>query len=407
MVGNTVSYSQNDWASDIAMAASQDIDGFALNLGHEGWQQRQLQNAFAAAEAAGGNFKLFLSLDMTSLTCSSANDATKLVNLVKQYASSSAQAKYNGLVLVSTFSGSDCTFGTGTSNGWQSSFVDPLTAAGIQISFIPSVFTNPSGFGSYAWMDGGLNWNSAWPMGNYDIGAHSTDLSYHAALGGRTYMTAVSPYFFTHFGANSWNKNWLYRSDNWLYCERWEEIIAMRDVSTMTEILTWNDYGESSYIGPIKGDLPPTSNTWVDGFDHSGLASITRYYSQAFKTGAYPKVDKDEIIIWARPHAALAEASNDPVGRPTGYAWTDDNLYAVVLASAPSIVTLTSGDASMSFSVQAGLSKLKMPLSTGSISGTVERNGQAVASYSAGSQYSFTNSPRTYNYNYFVGSSNS
>lgn len=37
----------------------------------------------------------------------------------------------------------------------------------------------------------------------------------------------------------------------------------------MVEIITWNDYGESHYIGPIKG-AQPMSNAWVDGFDHTG-----------------------------------------------------------------------------------------------------------------------------------------
>ncbi|BEI82626.1 hypothetical protein CcaverHIS002_0304940 [Cutaneotrichosporon cavernicola] len=402
MVGNTYSYANSDWQADINAAASQAIDGFALNIGIEGWQTDQAAVAYRVAEARG-SFKMFLSLDMTSLPCGSAADANRLVNLVRQLASSPAQAMYRGKVLVSTFAGSDCTFGTGTNAGWQTMFVDPLVRAGVKIFFIPSVFMNPADFSKLTWMDGELNWNSAWPVGNKEIDT-ATDVAYRAGLGGKTYMTAVSPFFFTHFGVNSWNKNWIYRSDNWLYCTRWEQIIAQRGVSTMTEILTWNDYGESSYIGPIRGSLPATSERWVNGFDHSALAPITKYYATAYKTGSYPRVDKDQIILWARPHAARAQAP-DPVGRPTGYDWTDDNLYAVVFATAPSVATLTSGGNSMSFSVPAGLSKIKMPLAPGTIGGTIERGGQRVVTFSAGAQYSFTTTPTAYNYNYWVGSS--
>lgn len=31
----------------------------------------------------------------------------------------------------------------------------------------------------------------------------------------------------------------------------------MRDKMDQVQLLTWNDYGESSYIGPIEGDMPP------------------------------------------------------------------------------------------------------------------------------------------------------
>ncbi|GMK56524.1 hypothetical protein CspeluHIS016_0303640 [Cutaneotrichosporon spelunceum] len=402
MVGNTYSYSPADWQADISEAASQAIDGFALNIGIEGWQADQTAVAYRTAEAHG-NFKLFLSLDMTSLPCRSQGDAQRLVDLVRQHASSPAQAIFQGRVLVSTFAGSECTFGTGTNNGWQTAVVDPLVNGGLKIAFIPSVFMDPTDFAKYTWMDGEFNWNSAWPMGNHDIDT-ATDVAFRAALGGRTYMTAVSPFFFTHFGSDSWNKNWLYRSDDWLYCTRWEQIIAQRGASTMTEILTWNDYGESSYLGPIRGSLPPTSEKWVHGFDHSALAPITKYYATAYKTGAYPKVEKDQLILWARPHAARAEAP-DPVGRPTGFDWTEDNLYAVVFATAPSIATLTSGGNAMSFSVPAGLSKIKIALAPGPVGGTIKRGGNDVVSYSSGTQFSFVTTPAAYNYNYWVGSS--
>jgi len=173
----------------------------------------------------------------------------------------------------------------------------------------------------------------------------------------------------------------------------------------MTEIVTWNDYGESTYIGPIKGMLPITSNLWVDGFPHTGLATLTSYYATAFKTGAYPAITKDTITMWSRPHPASANALVDIVGRPTNWQWTDDNLYAVVLATAPATVTLYSGSTSQTFNVQAGLSKLKIPSAVGGIGGTITRGGATVASYSSGSDFQYTLHPMSYNYNYFVGSS--
>ena len=401
MVGNTYPYNQGNWAVDINAAASQGIDGFALNMGSDSWQPARVQDAYSAAEAAG-DFKLFLSLDMTSLSCNSWTDAQALVGLVKQYAGSSAQAMHDGKVLVSTFAGSDCAFGTGSSNGWQTSFVDVLSAAGVEIFFVPSIFSSPSTFQGTSWLDGELNWNSGWPMGGSDL-TTSSDTEYMSALGSKEYMPAISPFFYTHFGANSWNKNWLYRGDDWLYATRWEQVVAMRDQVKMTEILTWNDYGESSYIGPIDGALPANSGDWVNGFDHTALAPLTKYYATAFKTGTYPAITEDKIIIWQRPHPHNAIATNDPAGQPTGWQNTDDNLYAVVMATAAGSVTLNAGSTSQTFQVSAGLSKLKIPSAVGGMGGSISRNGQTVATVNAqGFQYTLT--PSLWNYNYAVAS---
>ncbi|WVQ85464.1 hypothetical protein IAT38_007629 [Cryptococcus sp. DSM 104549] len=396
MVGNTYPYGTSDWATDISAASAAGIDGFALNMGSDSWQTARVADAYSAAGSTG--FKLFLSLDMTSLACSSSSDAANLVSIVKQFSSETAQATHDGKVLVSTFAGSDCGI------NWQTDFVDALTADGVSIFFVPSIFSDVSTFSSNTWMDGELNWNSGWPMAGDDL-TTASDTTYIAALGDKEYMAAVSPFFYTHFSASSWNKNWLYRSDDWLYCTRWEQLIAMRETVKMTEILTWNDFGESSYIGPIAGALPSGSEAFVNGFTHTGLLELTNYYATAFKTGSYPTISDDQIFMWARPHSHDATASSDSIGKPTGWSYTEDYLYAVVLTTEAATVTLTSGSNTETFSVSAGLTKLKVALSAGSISGSIARSGSTVASYDAGSAFSYTTSPSTYNYNYFVGSS--
>lgn len=151
-------------------------------------------------------------------------------------------------------------------------------------------------------------------MGNHCIDFRS-DEQYIAMNHGKTYMTAVSPWFFTvrscsysiillllynsylkHYGPDSWNKNWIYRGDEWLYNARWEMLVDNREHIDIVQILSWNgefirngtflveyplnwsdnltysrvDYGESHYIGPIRADQPD-SHAWVDGFDHNGV----------------------------------------------------------------------------------------------------------------------------------------
>ena len=83
----------------------------------------------------------------------------------------------------------------------------------------------------------------------------------------------------------------------------------------MVEIITWNDYGESHYIGPIKGSQP-NSQEWVDGFDHTAWLDLTKYFTKAYKGNGTIEVDQDKIYVWARPHSKNATATSDSVGKP-------------------------------------------------------------------------------------------
>lgn len=65
-------------------------------------------------------------------------------------------------MFVSTFSGSDCTFGQNTSaEGWKAEFVDKLTGENA-VHFVPSFFVDPSTFNDY---DGVMN-------GDFNVGCN-------------------------------------------------------------------------------------------------------------------------------------------------------------------------------------------------------------------------------------------
>jgi len=99
-----------------------------------------------------------------------------------------------------------------------------------------------------------------------------------------------------HYGPETYNKNFIFSGDNWLFVERWEHLIANRAQLDTVQVLTWStscrmtisvpphkrlrfryldDYGESHYIGPIEG-AQPMSEAWVNGFDHQGISSRFR-----------------------------------------------------------------------------------------------------------------------------------
>ena len=147
-------------------------DAIALNLGSDSWELTQVANAYAAAQSLGTNFKLFISFDYTSLSCSLSNT----VNTVNQYRNHPNQFKYNGLTFISSYEGA-CL----GNSGWASlkaqtnGYVMPF------ISGLEGQFNNWPALDSWQWLvwfheniwyKSNLivyaSWGCAFPQGDYD-----------------------------------------------------------------------------------------------------------------------------------------------------------------------------------------------------------------------------------------------
>ncbi|KAJ7078492.1 glycosyl hydrolase family 71-domain-containing protein, partial [Mycena epipterygia] len=383
ILGNTYKYKTADWVYDIKLAASIGITAFALNIGNDEWQKKQIHKAFEAVQSF--NFNLFLSFDMGSIPCSSVADAPLLQDFITQFQDSASYQRINDLPLVSAFSGQECKFGQkNTDDAWNYAIKGVPSKP---VYFIPAFFVDPSKFPAV--MDGGFNmsarsqsfqsmankslqWNATWPTGDYDVNfARLTPIGSATSVVAHTWpesppgsshtirlkrTTRTSSTFATigcSQGAGSW--------------------IANRDKVDIVQFITWNDFGESHHVGPLlQDDSQPNSEAWVNGFDHQGWLDLFAYHIQAFKTGVYPTITRDRIFLWARLYPAKANAS-DPIGSPLHGEWSRDFLWAVVLLVAPANVVLQC--ASETWSLPSGLAKLKLPLETACSVATVVLRG--------------------------------
>ncbi|PPQ79164.1 hypothetical protein CVT25_002792 [Psilocybe cyanescens] len=399
-------------------------DGFVLNVGREDWQRQRCADCFAASKRLpeSTNFKFFFSFDMTSIPGGSADD----IWLFREYISANHKSprifrhpRTNGVV-VSTFSGENNTFGRGSmENGWA--YVKAELNKIVPIYFIPSFFINPSRYHGISAMDGAFNWNGGWPIqlntgtprNQVENAALDSDQSHLQNLsGGRTFMAAVSPWFFT----------WIYRGDDWLYARRWEQLISMRNNIDIAQIISWNgkhvppsllyqnysdecllDYGESHYIGPIKG-AQPNSQAWVNGYPHEAWLPLTQYYAKAFQTGTYPTITKDRVFMWARPHPKEATAG-DSVPRPDNWQLTDDTAWVVVFATAPARISVYTNENSAdkkNYEIKAGVSKLSFPLRADEgMKASLIRDNKTVVVCNP-MAYRFESRPGVYNFNAYV-----
>ncbi|OOQ88222.1 putative glucan endo-1,3-alpha-glucosidase agn1 precursor [Penicillium brasilianum] len=280
MVGSMTS---DEAVTDIQDAMNAGFDGFALNThtisSSDTWNTDALNYLFTAA--TGTNFKLFISFDM-----SWGLDVTQLAAFLAPYASKDAYYTVNGQAFISTYTG-----GTISNSAWKSGLIDPLTSTyGINPYFVPNFgdFSGyPTGvFSAYPILNGVFSWESAWPSpGTTPVNVSDTVDSaalQEARAAGKTYMMPLSSFQFKYLGSG---QDW-YRIGEVNLPERMGQALQLQP--DFVEVITWNDAGESHYVGDVWQEQIAGSaiGKYSDGFDHKGWLQMITPFIQAFKAGA-------------------------------------------------------------------------------------------------------------------------
>lgn len=327
---------------DVQQAQAMGLDAFALNIQSTAtWCQASVGYLFSAAEAAG--FKLFFSADMTSM-----QDPTDFIStFLKPYYSNSAYYTYKGLPFVSTFYGGTIGGTYSSPNAfWQATLKNVMKAASKPIYFVPSfsdsTTTTPATFfSSFPVVDGQFDWDASWPWAHQGIvNTSSTDDATYATSAhalGKTYMMGMSAVQFKHMDADN---NWFRRGGLGLAL-RIPQILSVQP--DFVEIQTWNDAGESHYIGPLwpAAIAGTTIPAYTDGIDHSGWQQLLMPFMKAYKAGAtsvssvVPTNGKSvQGVFWHATLLSTATCSEDSYGKPSGSDLVQDVVeVAVVVAS--------------------------------------------------------------------------
>ncbi|KAJ5795911.1 CAZyme family GH71 [Penicillium psychrosexuale] len=376
--------SASDFDDDMKRAKSLGIDAFALNIGVDPYTDQQLQLAYESA--ANNDMKVFLSFDFNWWHI---EQATEIGQKIAQYGTKPAQLIVDDKVFVSSFAGDGLDVAALRAAVGRSIFFAP--------NFHPSTGTDISPVdGLLNWMAWPNNGNNKAPTPGHNISVADGDDEYVNALGGKAYIAPVSPWFFTHFGPEvSYSKNWNFPSDL-LWFNRWNEILALKP--RFIEIVTWNDYGESHYIGPLKS--PHTddgASKWVNDMPHDGWLDISKPYIAAFKAGQSSPdnhISSDELVYWYRPaprgvdcdstDTCMVPANNGSgnyfMGRPDGWESMADSVFVVSLLTSPATVQVNSGGTVYNYDAPAGASAKEVPMGVGSQSFAVIRDGQTILS---------------------------
>ncbi|KZP09492.1 carbohydrate-binding module family 20 protein [Athelia psychrophila] len=373
-VGIVASYAQSDWTNDMQLAQAIGIDGFALNIGTDSYNAQQLGYAYAAAEALG--FKVFLSFDFGYWN---SGDTSEIASYVNTYGVLPAQFIYNNEIFVSTFVGDGFNWATVASQS------KPLYACP---NYQAASLAGSSGVSCL------FSWDAWASTDNQPIDQNKTtagDVNYINTLGSDAYMMPVSPWFFTHYGPSSYNKNWHINPIDYELRHLSLPDIYRHEKKTFTQ-------GKAQSYAPVQR----RAQRKCIRFPHDAWRDVAAPYIAAYKAGATsPTVTTEELVYYYRPNPKGAGCS-DSVTQPTGYEYDGDSIFVIAMTQSAGTVVITSGSTSTSINVPAGITTVSAPMGTGVQSFALTRSGATILSGTSALQVS--SSCTVYNFNAYVGS---
>lgn len=346
-----------DAKSDVRAASAAGIDGFTVNvLGYTGtnWARTMLMEQ--AAHEVGNGFVVVPMLDQTA-TGAAASVDTVVAKLAEFYAQPGAYRLSDGRYVLSSFKAE------GKSIGWWKSVMSGLqTKHNVKVAFVGMfLHLSDSDIAAYAPISYGL---SVWGVRNtYGI-INGPEQAAQAHAAGTKWMAPIAVQDVRHNSllyAESGNTETLRAS--------WAR--AMSDKSEMVQMITWNDYSESTSFAPSAAH----GHAWLD---------LNGYYIAQFKKGSAPTLIGDEVIVDHRTQSHLTV----PTVQTTKMDWTlsgtavkpRDTAEVVVILALRSDVTFKVGSRTTTYDAPAGVSAWTVPLAPGDVSASVSRNGKVVRS---------------------------
>lgn len=359
---------KNDYTTDIKLAKAAGIDAFAVNYGGVGcsWTQLEgwLQTFYNQATDLG--FKLFLSMDTTVLPGGSEG-AAMIVNLTNTYLDNPAQLKVNGKAMLSSFQVNPPSW------NWQNDVISKIKEP---ILFLPGTLAQDAkltasqnvGSGTFTWVHPASSVEEEWSI--------DQDFARQQTATGKPWMAGIASWFFKRMTAD---QNWLHAQDSSIFVDRWFNLLKLKPA--YIEIISWNDFGESHYIGPAS-QLPAaqlaTTDTYYGGLDHSAFLKMAAIFIKAYKAGetdiTVEPADED-VFFFYRTQPAMMNGANDHLGLPENATFEDNNVYVVpCLAKSSATVYLNSGGNITSQAAPIGVSKYSVPWKAGPQTLTASRN---------------------------------
>lgn len=294
-------------------------------------------------QAAQLNFHIFVSFDTTLVS-----DPNTVVTLTNKYADHPAQLKISSKPVVSSFSVTPPLW------NWKT---DVFSKVKEPVLFLPGTLNQQPNVG-YPMADGFPAFTWVHPTASVS-GEQEIDTEFaKAQTANQPWMAGVAPWFFKRMGPD---QNWLHAQDSGMWLDRWMNLLELKP--SYIEIVTWNDVGESSYIGPSNTMTPAqlaAGQCYYGGLDHSAFLKMSKYFISAFKAGQTSiTVDpKDEdVFMYYRLHPAETNGKKDTLPLPMNVTDIKDNVYVISFLANEASITVNSGGEQKTISYPTGVGK--------------------------------------------------
>ncbi|BGP53751.1 Glucan endo-1,3-alpha-glucosidase agn1 [Rhodotorula sphaerocarpa] len=383
MFGEVQGYEVQDYVDDQVLAREVGTDAFAVNVAWYDFEPTQLERIFAAAEQT--KFPLFFSFDMLHWNKAGASDAM-LNERLAVYANKSTYHRIDGKIVVSTFNGAEAgTYldGVGSfeeaNQHWNKLFSDVKAKLELETYFAPCWLSRDPITSSAAadlQMNAVMNWFAWGGAGQTRTVTAQADANWHdsARQRGVDYWAPVGAVFNVRQASTN---NYCYpSSDQFLIAKHYGDLIKLGDnkAPDYIEFITFNDWGESTYLGPVRSNRNAPQQTidtdkYVSGHNHTAFLVLSAAYTQ-YKSGTAPVITSEVIFWWSRQEPIGNVPALDPLGRDDSCKGLTDEIFIVALlpedSAAKKVVVTTGGKtAALSDSLQPGVNFLQTPFGLG------------------------------------------
>jgi len=398
-----------DYREEIRQAQSHGIDGFSINCG--GWSVREprykerVLKIYEAARQENSGFRLMISADFASKL-----SLPEFKDMVETFRDHPNQFRIEDRVVISTYSG-------GHTNE-VTDFVAQEFTGKDKVFFLPYYHPRPANemptekeirevIATHPSVDGFFYFGAAGDP--FELARISRDMSRLWHESGRRYMAPVSPFYrgsggnyrvFESHGFEGMQQLWL---------------AAIESDADFVQIVTWNDWGECTYVAPF-GPVEQTElwkGHWGPRLSHVAYLDASRYYLDWYKTGRKPAITRDALYYFYRPHPSHLqgvveyrphgrEELRGKLGRPRLVETLVDRIHVTTFLTAPAELTVKCGGREETFPLQAGINNVSVPLQPGKPEFILTRDEQTLIQKQG--EIAISADDAWANFNYFSGS---
>ena len=378
---------EDDFLAEIRTAHEAGIDGFVLDCGEWNATPRYKRNTallFQAAKRFGPDFKLFFAADRAGAPWGFNLSAEEAADMVMTYHEHPNYFRYQGRPVLNTFMGDADWFASIRSRIKQSSgedvFLIPFfyPASGHEITDARDIADL---VGRSAGIDGYFYFGSAGAPDDLAsaIRGQAAEWQKH----GKVFMAGIAPYYrglrynfrvFENEGYAGLAKQWL---------------AAIQSGTPWVQLVTWNDWGEGTYFGPV--DAVDAAVRWDDQWgyllSHRGFLAADRYFIDWFKQGRQPDIQHEQVFYAFRLHRKYVPGPIEPlkssIGWPLGVIDLKDQINIMSLLRSPAKLVVGTGALRKVFDLDAGMRQTSVPMQSGPVMLAVERNGAILGAKTA------------------------